>query len=73
MSCPQSFAVTGLSCQNCVNHVTAALSALPGVRSVRIELRTGAASRVDIEADRTLGDAEVSEALAEEGDYAIVR
>lgn len=69
----QSFAVTGLSCQNCVNHVTAALCALPGVRSVRVDLRAGAASRVDIEADRTLGEAEVAEALAEEGDYAIVR
>lgn len=68
----RSFAVTGLSCQNCVDHVTAALTALPGVRSVRIDLRSGAASRVDIESDRALGDAEVAGALAEEGDYAIV-
>ena len=73
MSGSQFFDVTGLSCQSCVNHVTAALAALPGVRAVRVDLRAGSASRVDVDADRILSDAEVAGALADEGDYVIVR
>lgn len=69
----QTFSVTGLSCQSCVSHVTEALSALAGVEGVRIDLAPKAASTVHVEASRHLGDDEVQTALAEEGNYSLVR
>lgn len=65
----QTFAVTGLSCQSCVKHVTEALTALPGVTAVRVDLGGENPSAVHVDADRALGEAEVAAALAEEGDY----
>lgn len=69
----QTFSVTGLSCQNCVNHVTTALTAVAGVRSVVIDLEPKGTSTVHVEASRTLTDDEVQDALAEEGDYSLLR
>ena len=69
----QTFSVTGLSCQSCVNHVTEALISLAGVEGVRIDLDPKGASAVHVEASRTLTDDEVQEALTEEGDYSLVR
>lgn len=73
MSVSQEFSVTGLSCQSCVKHVTSALSAIPGVESVRVDLGSDAPSTVHVDASRLLGDDEVQAALAEEGDYSLVR
>ena len=69
----QTFSVAGLSCQSCVNHVTEALSALPGVEGVRIDLDPNGASAVYVEASRSMTDDEVQEALTEEGNYSLVR
>lgn len=69
----QTFSVTGLSCQSCVNHVTEALNALPGVEGVRIDLEPKGASAVHVEASRSLSDDEVQEALTTEGNYSLVR
>lgn len=69
----QTFSVTGLSCQNCVSHVTDALSGLAGVDSVRVDLVSDGASTVHVQASRQLADDEVQAALAEEGDYTMVR
>ena len=69
----QSFSVTGLNCQSCVNHVTGALTALAGVESVSVDLEPKAASTVRVEASRHLDDDEVQAALAEEGNYVLVR
>lgn len=69
----QTFSVTGLNCQSCVNHVTGALTALDGVRSVTVDLEPKATSTVHVEASRELGDDEVQAALAEEGNYLLVR
>ena len=44
----QTINVTGMTCQNCVRHVTQALSALPGVRSADVDLASGTA-RLDTE------------------------
>jgi Cu+-exporting ATPase len=66
----QTFTVAGLSCPSCVKHVTGALSALPDVTAVTVEL--GTPSSVHVDAGRTLSDDEVAAALAEEGDYALV-
>ena len=69
----QTFAVTGLSCQNCVSHVTEALSALAGVTAVSVELEPKGTSTVQVEASGPLSDDEVQAALAEEGDYLLLR
>jgi copper chaperone CopZ len=56
---PQTFSVTGLNCQSCVNHVTAALSGLPGVEGVHIDLdpreRPAFARGVHAQRDRGAG------------------
>lgn len=70
---PQTFSVTGLNCQSCVNHVTNALTALAGVESVSIDLEPKGASTVHVEASQPLSDDEVQAALAEEGNYSLVR
>jgi copper chaperone CopZ len=69
----QTFSVTGLNCQSCVNHVTSALSALAGVETVSVDLDPKGTSAVHVEASRLLTDDEVQEALAEEGDYSLLR
>ncbi len=69
----QRFSVTGLNCQSCVNHVTGALSALPDVDSVRVDLVAGGSSTIHVEASRELGEDEVQSALSEEGDYTLLR
>ncbi len=66
----QTFSVAGMNCQSCVKHVTHELGALPGVESVRVDL--GTPSVVHVDADRTLSQAEITEALAEAGDYTLV-
>ncbi len=69
----QTFSVTGLNCQSCVNHVTGALSALAGVSSVTVDLEPKGTSTIHVEASQLLTDDEVQEALAEEGNYSLVR
>jgi len=69
----QTFSVTGLNCQSCVNHVSSALTALAGVAAVRVELQSGGASAVHVDATRHLDDDEVQAALSEEGNYLLVR
>lgn len=69
----QFFSVTGLNCQSCVKHVSAALSALDGVHTVSVDLDPKGASKVHVEATRTLSADEVQAALAEEGDYSLLR
>jgi copper chaperone CopZ len=42
MSVTNTYTVTGMTCGHCVQAVTGELSALPGVREVRVDLPTGA-------------------------------
>ena len=60
----QNFTVAGMTCANCVRHVTEALQALPGVREVRVDLASG---RPDVRAEHALADADVRAALDEAG------
>lgn len=60
----QTISVTGMTCQNCVQHVREALAALPGVRSADVELASNSAT---IEADREVPRAELTAALDEAG------
>lgn len=69
----QTFSVTGLSCQSCVNHVSEAISGLDGVDSVTVDLVPKGVSVIRVEASRSLDDDEVQAAMAEEGNYSLVR
>lgn len=69
----QSFSVTGLNCQSCVNHVTGALSGLHGVASVTVDLEPKGISTIHVESARPLSADEVQAALSEEGNYSLLR
>ncbi|HLI96631.1 MAG TPA: heavy metal-associated domain-containing protein [Candidatus Baltobacteraceae bacterium] len=60
----QTIGVTGMTCQNCVRHVSQALSVLPGVRSASADLEAGSAR---LETDRLIPDDELRTALDEAG------
>ena len=63
-SMTQSFAVTGMTCDNCARHVKEALLGLPSVRSVEVNLDAGKAT---IEADHTISREHIAAALDEAG------
>ena len=53
----QTFSVSGLNCQSCVNHVTGALSALPGREQIlRFALPSEVVRRVVLTIDNLPGD-----------------
>jgi copper chaperone len=58
------FEVTGMTCDHCVMAVTRELSALPGVREVRVSLATG---DVSVFHDAPLDRAQVAAAVDEAG------
>jgi copper chaperone CopZ len=64
----QTYHVTGMTCDHCVHAVTDELLALDGVDTVDVDLAT---ATVRVDAERTLTDAEVSDALDEAGAYAL--
>lgn len=62
------FDVRGMTCDNCVQHVTKAVREVPGVSDVKVELASNSA-RVEGEFD----EAKIVEAIEEEGYEANVR
>ena len=62
------FEVKGMTCDNCVHHVTQAVEGVPGVTAVKVELASNSA-KVEGEFD----EKQVVEAIAEEGYEASVR
>ena len=56
------FSVKGMTCDNCVHHVTAAIQGVPGVRHAGVSLANHSA---EVEGD--FDPARVSAAVAEEG------
>jgi copper chaperone len=65
----QTFAVTGLTCDHCVHAVTTEVAALPGVRTVIIDLHAGGTSTLHVSAESPVADDRIAEALDEAGDY----
>ena len=59
------FKIEGMSCDNCVAHVTNAVAALAGVRSVNVSLEHGRAV-VDYD-EAAVSDKSIAEAIDEEG------
>ena len=64
-----TYSVSGMTCAHCVASVTEEIGELRGVRSVVVDLPTGA---VTIDSDDALDDAAV-EAAVEEAGYTAVR
>jgi copper ion binding protein len=56
--------VTGMTCQHCVMSVTEEVGEIAGVRSVDVQLATGA---VTVASDRALERAEIAAAVEEAG------
>jgi copper chaperone CopZ len=59
-----SYLVTGMTCGHCTNAVSTALSKLPGVTDVSVDLATGT---VDVTSTTTLDTAAISDAIEEAG------
>jgi Cu+-exporting ATPase len=68
----QTFMVTGLHCQSWVRVVSGALTALPTVSAVEVDLDAEGASTVRVETTADLSVEQVRAVLADEGDYTVV-
>lgn len=64
MSVETRYTVAGMTCEHCVRSVTSALSALPGVEQVAVELSTGA---VLVHSRRPLEQPHVEQAVQSAG------
>lgn len=64
MTVTARYAVTGMSCQHCVDSVTAEVGRIPGVEQVEVDLATGT---VAVTSASALADADVSAAIDEAG------
>lgn len=64
MSVTNTYTVTGMTCAHCVQAVTGELTALSGVRDVRVDLATGA---VTVTSDGALAPEQVRAAVDEAG------
>lgn len=60
----KTYDVVGMSCGHCVTAVTNEISCIPGVRSVEVDLASGA---VTVTSDEPLDDAAVAAAVDEAG------
>lgn len=64
--------VSGMTCQNCVNHVTEELEELPGIVSIDIQLgEEGSPSEVRITSEDRIADDAIAAAIDEAG-YEVV-
>lgn len=63
--------VDGLTCGNCVKHLTEELSALPGVLDVAVDLVAGGTSTATVSSQGALADEAVADAVDEAG-YTLV-
>lgn len=66
------YGVDGMTCGNCVAHVSAELGAIDGVDEVRVELVAGGTSKVTVVSSRTIDAGLVADAVDEAG-YVLAR
>lgn len=64
-----NYTVSGMTCGNCVNHVTEEVSDIDGVKNVNVTLDGGAMS---VESDERIPFDAILEAVKEAGDYTVV-
>ncbi len=67
MSITQNLLIDGMTCSHCVNSVTTAVSALPGVTSVDIELVPHGRSTLTVSGDEELSDQALADAVVGAG------
>lgn len=67
------FAVDGMTCDNCVRHVTEELSAVYGVDSIEVALVAGGVSTVSVTASAPIDDSAIVAAVAEAGYRVVAR
>ena len=67
MSTVTTLGVTGMTCGNCVAHVTKDLEAVAGVENVSVELRVGSTSEVTVFSDDPLDEGPLRAAGGEGG------
>ena len=67
MSVTQSLLFEGMTCSHCVNSVTQAVSALPGVESVEIELVPDGRSTLKVTGDAAVSDEKIAGAVVDAG------
>jgi copper chaperone len=60
----QTWTVAGMTCDHCVSSLTEEIEELPGVRSVVVQLESGA---LRVDADQPLSDDDVRAAVEEAG------
>ena len=63
----QSYEVTGMTCQHCVNAVRTEVGALDGVSSVDVDLVPGGTSTLTLTVDTPVDDVAVAAAVDEAG------
>ena len=68
----QQFIVDGLRCGGCAQTVADALMALPAVTAVDVNLDTGGAATVRVDAEPPVSAAEAQAALASRGDFSVI-
>ena len=64
MTVTETYSVSGMTCEHCVQSVTGELTRLPGIRDVRVDLPTGA---VTLRSDGQVPFDEVRAAIEEAG------
>ncbi|QIS20785.1 heavy-metal-associated domain-containing protein [Nocardia terpenica] len=67
-----TFSVDGLHCEGCVNTVEQSISAIPDVRSVRVDLDIKGTSTVTVDADHEMKPDEIQRALDSGGNFTVV-
>lgn len=64
-----TYIVSGMTCGNCVNHVTEEVSQVSGVTGVVVQLDGG---QMRVESEERIPFDAIIEAVAEAGDYTVV-
>ena len=67
MSVTKSLFIEGMTCSHCVNSVTTAVSALPGIESVEIDLVPDGRSRLTVTGDDVASDEDIADAVVGAG------
>lgn len=65
-----TYTVTGMTCGNCVNHVTEEVSEVAGVTSVKVELDGGV---MVVESEAPVALETIALAVQEAGEYTVVQ
>lgn len=65
-----NYTVTGMTCGNCVNHVTEEVSEIAGVSSVEVQLEGGTMA---VESEGPIAFTDIVAAVEEAGEYVVAQ